>query len=485
MIVERRGPALANLTCGIDIGSTNVKVVLADERGRAVHTRSVPTPRVSDGVGPTTDAAALVALLEQMIIAGWRETGQGAPLLAIAAAGVGEDGLGVDADLRPTGLVLPWFDTRATDEAVELRHSPAKTPRAGIAVGPDRTAAKWLWLRRKRPDDLRLARQWIALTDFPAVWWSGTLFMSQTLAPRTACYDVYARCWIEPLLEAAAAPQLPELSPAGRSVGTMRPGPLTESGAASADTLLVAGGHDHPIAASAIRRVAPSARVDSMGTANLVYGEAIGLAEPRFDPFMAFSLPPSGAPGVACLGVMELSAALETVRGDDAVFRRLLAASRMPGEPVSATVDPGDEPETAIRRVLERASYYARRMLTAMDDAGSPPGPIFSTGGWARSRAFLELRASIFGQSLHVIDEPELTAIGAAFLAFEAVHGKTPSLEATRCVSTVDPVTAWVDAYVALLPAANRQIDAASAAHDDERFSETPGPAGRTARGHH
>ena len=476
---------MANLTCGIDIGSTNVKVVLTDETGRAVHTRSVPTPRVSDGIGPTTDAAALVALLESMIIAGWREAGQGKPLLAIAAAGVGEDGLGVGVDLRPVGPALPWFDTRAAAEAAELRRSSAETPRAGIAVGPDRTAAKWLWLRRQNPDELRSADQWIALTDYPAVWWSGTPFMSATLAPRTACYDVYARRWIEPLLEAAGAPPLPPLRLAGTPVGTMRAGALIESGVASAGTLLVAGGHDHPIAASTIRRWAPSARVDSLGTANLVYGEATGLAEPRFDPFMAFSMPPSGAPGVACLGVMELSASLNAVRGNEGLFRHLLDAPRLPGEPSSGAATSGDDPETLIRRALERASLHARRMFAAMDDAGAPLGPIFSTGGWARSRAFLELRASVFGQPIHVIDEPELTAIGAAFLAFEAAQGITPRLEATRGVSTVDPVADWVHAFDAIFAAGSRHIEAAAAPHDDAPAGALPIMDGRTIRDRH
>ncbi len=476
---------MANLTCGIDIGSTNVKVVLADESGRAVHTRSVPTPRVSDGNRPTTDATALVSLLEQMIVAGWREAGQNRPLLAIAAAGVGEDGLGVDTDLRPTGLSLPWFDNRATAEAAELRRSPAETPRAGIAVGPDRTAAKWLWLKRRKPDEFRSTRQWIALTDYPAVWWSGTPFISGTLAPRTACYDVYSRCWIVSLLEAAGAPLLPELCIAGKPVGTMRPGPLTESGVATTGTLLVAGGHDHPIAASAIRRLAPSARVDSMGTANLVYGEASGLAEPRFDPFIAFSIPPSGAPGVACLGVTELSAAMEAVCGTDGLLRQMLDAPRLSGEPMSDAAAPGDDPVTRIRRTLERTSLHARRMFIAMDDAGAPPGPIFSTGGWARSRAFLELRASIFGQPVHVIDEPELTAIGAAFLAFEGAQGLPPPLETTRGVTTVDPVAAWVPVYDAIFPTVGRQIEAALASQDNASLSALPELDGRTIHGRH
>lgn len=476
---------MASFTCGIDIGSTNIKVVLADEAGRAVHTRSVATPRVHDEVGPVTDAAALVSLLELMIIAGWREVGDGTPLLAIAAAGVGEDGVGVDADLRPLGLALPWFDTRAAGEAAELRQSPAATPRAGIAVGIDRTAAKWLWLRRQRPLDLRSAHQWIALTDYPAVWWSGTPFMSGTLAPRTACYDVYSRCWIEPLLEAAGAPPLPPLRLAGRTIGTMRFGPLIESGAASAGTLLVAGGHDHPVAASAIRRLAPSARVDSMGTANLVYGEASGLAEPRLDPFMAFSLPPSGAPGVACLGVTELSAALEAVRGSDGELRRALDAPQLPGQPMTVADASGGSPQALIRQALERASLHARRMFIAIDGAGAPAGPIYATGGWARSRAFLQLRASVFGQPIHVIDEPELTGIGAAYLAFEAAQGVTPRLEATRSVSTIDPVAAWVPVYEASFPSVSRKIEADLSLEGDAPAARPPESDGRATRDLH
>lgn len=474
---------MSHLTCGIDIGSTNVKVVLAHGDGRAVHTAAVPTPRVSDGIGPTTDAAALVALLESMIIAGWREVGRGVPLLAIAAAGVGEDGLGIDADLRPTGLSLPWFDGRAAAEAEELRGAGAATPRTGIAVGPDRTAAKWLWLRRHRPEELRAARQWIALTDYPAAWWSGTPFMSGTLAPRTACYDVYDRRWIDGLLDAAGAPPIPALHRAGHPVCGMRPGPLTQSGAASAATLLVAGGHDHPVAAAAIRRIAPMARVDSMGTANLVYGEASGPAAPTLDPFMALSVPPSDAPGLACLGVMELSAALADVRGDGVDLRGLLDGARLPGEPMTVADGVGHDRKTAIRLALERATLHTRRMLAAMDAAGAPAGPLYATGGWSRSHAFLELRASVFGQPVHVIDEPELTAIGAAFLACEAARGVAPRLDAIRSVRTVDPVDAWVPAYDAVYPAASALLEAKSKRRDHRSEPMSTGAQGRTTHG--
>ena len=469
------------LTCGIDIGSTNVKVVFVDESGRSVHAATLPTPRVSDGIGPTTDATALVSMLEAIIIKGWRIAGAGVPLIAIAAAGVGEDGIGVAADLRPTGLALPWFDTRASEEAAELRQSAAATPRAGIAVGPDRTAAKWLWLRRHRPEELRSAWRWIALTDYPAVWWSGVAFMSSTLAPRTACYDVHARTWIAPLLEASGAPSLPPLLSAGTAIGTLRAGPLIASGAASPRTVLVAGGHDHPIAAAAVRRIAPQARVDSMGTANLIYGEAACHPIPYLDHLMTFSIPPSGLAGLACLGVMELTAALSCAPGADAILRRLLDGAHIPGMPGGAASDDGDPQVIQLRGALERATFRASHILAAMDRAGTPAGPIYAAGGWARSVAFLELRASVFGQPIYTLDEPELAAVEAAFLGWQAVYGTSPDFSATRRVSTVEPLPDWTRAYAGSGRSIDRKIDAAITGFGEETCSATSIPPWRPA----
>jgi xylulokinase len=114
---------MSALSCGVDIGSTNVKVTLVDEFGHPVWTKAVPTPRLPDDGGVATDARGLVAMIEEMIVLGWRRHGRSLPLRAIAAAGVGEDGLGVHADLTPTGLALPWFDQRAATQANNLQRA--------------------------------------------------------------------------------------------------------------------------------------------------------------------------------------------------------------------------------------------------------------------------------------------------------------------------------------------------------------------------
>lgn len=456
----------SSVICGVDIGSTNVKVLLMEAQGRTLWAQSIPVPRVQQDVGPVTDAASLIGVLENMIVTGWRAIGGTRPVAAIATTGVGEDGLPLDAQLQPLDVAIPWFDRRAESEAQTLRHQFDQTTLAGVPMDGTRTAAKWRWLRQHRPQVLRDASTWVALTDYPAVWWSRTPFMSETLAARTACYDVFHRRWIDSHLAAAGAPKLPPVLAAGSIVGTLTSQALIDSGAATASTLIVVGGHDHPIAATVVHRIDPTAIVDSLGTANLVYGET-RVTEPRADPYIAFSVPARGGPGVACLGVYEFSASLEAHRSQDGgeSLRALLASDALPGGPSDEAhilrclqQSVGEQPcdmkaESAgnVRAQLEAGCFYARRMLDSVRAAGMQGKNIYSVGGWARSKALLHLRASVFGEPLSTLDEQELTALGAALIARDAA---LPSMagQLQRSTQVVTPDNAWAAQYAQLYP---------------------------------
>jgi xylulokinase len=434
------------LDCGIDIGSTNLKVVLVNEAGRTVHVRSVPSPREDDGIGSVTDALALVDCLETLIIEGWTECGGGEPLRSIAAAGVGEDGVGVDAQFRPTGFAIPWFDRRAVLEARALNERGDVWHRTGNAIEADRTVAKWAWLRNHRPDELDHATHWIALTDFPAAWWSGEPFMSASLAPRTSCFDLVKREWIEDLLEYVGAPQLPKIAGGGVPIGSVRKGRLREAGAASDATIVAAGGHDHPVSASIIRRHDPQGIVDSLGTANLLYGELPAGRALLPSPGLAYSLPPGGGETLSCLGVIELSAALRTFREEGDAFWAFLGEKRLPGRPPS-DVRSLDSEASSIRRVLEDLTLKAGHLLKEMQAAGVSPGPIYTSGGWSRSHGFTELRASVFGQPIHVVKDMEVAAVGAAQFGALAAAGQVASPVGPEDIYTVEPVAEWAIAY--------------------------------------
>lgn len=421
------------IACGIDIGTTNLKVVLVDAGERVLAQLARPTPRVEENGAPVTDPGELLAIIETMVIAAWRQSGATEPMAAISTAGVGEDGFLVDAGLRPLTRAIPWFDRLAAAEADELEASHSAQARTGLTFEPTRTAPKWLWLSRNRP---RLqGATWIALTDYPIATWSGTPFISETLAARTACYDITGRAWIDELLSASCAPALPPVLPGAAVVGRMRSEALLASGAVTGDTVLVAAGHDHPVAASFIRRHAADAIVDSLGTAELVYAETR-----RYDPLPRTGLVHSPAilksDGQALTYVFELARTIQPISDLPGAQELLDAAANAPGLPPNDPWLPTDRAiaelparlETSscdrlaiVRSVLEGCAFVTRSVIDEMRLAGDIDGPLYCSGGRSRSDAWMKFRANAIGAPVHRVAEDEQAALGAAFIALSAI----------------------------------------------------------------
>jgi xylulokinase len=168
-------------------------------------------------------------------------------------------------------------------------------------------------------------------------------------------------------------------------VGHVTSPALAAAGVVDARTLVVTGGHDHPMAALAIRRVQPEAIIDSMGTAELLYGEMTESQPTPRNPYFAYSRPILG-PGIACLGVLELSRILEPLLAEEDDSRTSLA-DVMRGEDVPGAPRQGP----ALRDVLEDCADQTRERLAALHVLGAPDGPLFATGGWARSPSLLRL----------------------------------------------------------------------------------------------
>jgi len=433
------------LACGIDIGSSNLKLALVDAERGPLWRRTLPTPRHLYHGCPAVDAQEVMHLLERLMLEGWCEVGHGRPLAAVCATGVGEDGVYVDAALRPLSNAIAWFDHSASAQAEWIRHHAPAIVCTGLGMDKSRTGARWRWYAQMHPRLVARAHGWIALTDLPASIWSGRAFMSQTLAARSGCYDVEQRQWRADLMQLCAAPEVPPVLRAGEIVGEFTSPALQAHGVVDASTRIIAGGHDHPFAASYIQRINPLACTDSVGTANVIYGQTPWTTVPALDADVAWTVPLRAHSGLACLGAFEFGAAMHALERCGTDIRAMLDAPRMPGHPrpASATAlsDAGIEP----RRVFERIGFAARRMLERMHQVGVPAGPIVATGGWSRSRSLLELRASIYGQAVHVLDEPEPAVVGAALIGLEAC-GQSINLDSMQ-LTIVEPDPVWAAVY--------------------------------------
>jgi ribulose kinase len=89
---------------------------------------------------------------------------------------------------------------------------------------------------------------------------------------------------------------------------------------------------------------------------------------------------------------------------------------------------------TPLTEMAERTKHYWQ----AMTRAGVPPARIYATGGWARCPGIMQRRANVFGETITVVDEPELVALGAALFAGQAT-GQAPVFSAAERSHVIEP----------------------------------------------
>jgi xylulokinase len=118
----------------------------------------------------------------------------------------------------------------------------------------------------------------------------------------------------------------------------------------------------------------------------------------------------------------------------------------------------GSDAATLYRAVLEGLALQSRLMLDGIADlAGvAPPGTVRVIGGATRNPLFMAIKAAALARPLHVVDEPEATALGAALCAGVAA-GVHPSFAAAtaaldRRETVIAPDPALAETYARILP---------------------------------
>ncbi|MFF2842462.1 hypothetical protein [Paenarthrobacter sp. NPDC057981] len=89
-----------------------------------------------------------------------------------------------------------------------------------------------------------------------------------------------------------------------------------------------------------------------------------------------------------------------------------------------------DAPAAPLSRASAVAGALARAGAAAIESVASkmPAGaPIYVAGGWARSRGWIDIEKTFISADVHIIPEPEVTAVGAALLAAQAIKWDVPA----------------------------------------------------------
>jgi len=453
---------------GIDLGTSEVKLLLLDEAGGIVGTAgsalslSSPEPLWS----------------EQAPGDWWRATGSAVaqlraahPAAFAAVRGIGLSGQmhgavlldAADTVLRPAIL---WNDGRCHAECAELE---AAAPRlhdiAGNLAMPGFTAPKLLWVRKHEPEVFAQVKSVLLPKDWLRLQLTGDKVSDPSDAAGTLWLDVARRDWSDELLAACGLTRghMPRLVEASQPSGVLRP-ELARAWGLSGEVVVAGGAGDNAASAIGIGATAPGDGFISLGTSGVLFVvndryrpnpasavHAFCHALPQRWHQMSVMLSAASCFKWFCglVGADEATLLAELAPHDSAVseasaplFLPYLAGERTPhNDPFAPGVLHGLKGQTTRAHctyaVLEGVAFGLADGLDALRAAGTEVRQLSLVGGGSRSRFWAQLIADALQVEivLHTCSEAG-GALGAARLGWLATGG---SVEA---VCTRPPVAA-------------------------------------------
>jgi xylulokinase len=453
---------------GIDLGTTGVRAVLADEDGRVIasqasgvessfvecaeDTRSEQDPRMWSGPLFEVLGKALPAL-------------EGRTLEAVCVDSTSGTVLPVDRAGNPLGNALLHNDIRGHEEARRI------TGATGIDVKPSFALSKILWIKGNRPDLYERTFKFLHAADYVKGLVSGDFESTDFSNAVKTGYDLVRYRWPESIERAlgVSLEKLPRVAKTGEVVGTLKR-EIREKFGVRNEVKVVAGATD-----STTSFFSSGAR--EVGDWNTNVGTVLGIrgVAERFirdpDGLLYTHRHPEGywLPGAASNtggeavrlffknDLKALDRRIETLPPTGSLIYPLARKSeKFPFLNLEATgfvMMEGCEPALMFKGFLEGVAYVERMIYEKIAGIGyKVGGRVFSMGGGAYSLPWMKIRASVLGRSVARAKEVE-TAFGAAVIAASGVHYGSLTEAIARMVSletTVDPDEAASRTYDAL-----------------------------------
>lgn len=280
---------------GIDLGTSEVKALLLDERGGIVGTAgsrlalSTPRPLWSEQ-HPADWWQATQAAIDEL------RADHPAAFAAVRAIGLSGQMHGAvllddsDAILRPAIL---WNDGRSHAECAELT---AAAPRlhaiAGNLAMPGFTAPKLLWVRRHEPKLFARVASVLLPKDWLRLQLTGDKVSDPSDAAGTLWLDVARRDWSDELLAACGLTrgQMPRLVESNQPSGVLRPD-LARAWGLGPEVIVAGGAGDNAASAIGIGATQAGDGFLSLGTSGVLF-----VVNDRFAPAPPPPCMPSATP---------------------------------------------------------------------------------------------------------------------------------------------------------------------------------------------
>ncbi|MCQ8242259.1 xylulokinase [Rhizosaccharibacter radicis] len=481
-----RGAGGRDLLLAIDVGTGSVRAALLTAAGDTValaaeeHEQIVPRFGWSEQ-RPLDWWRGTVTVIRRVLDA---TPDAGRRIAAIGACGQMHATVLVDADGRPALDAVPLWNDKRNREDVErfTREQPWRDllPVAGNPPSVAWWGFKLSWLRQHRPAEYARTTSVLAPKDWINFRLTGQMAIDAPEASCTYLYDVTTGGWSEALAARLGIDVrlLPPIREPFEVLGGVSADAAAETGLPE-DVPVVVGISDYPGALLGSGVIAPGLASDVTGTSTLL---TLCTERPVLDPVItnvrgalpnwsAFTILDAGGDAMRWARrafheklydydrIVSLAADVPAGAGM-LLFLPYLNGERL-GERTNARAQfigltSGHGAGHLHRAVMEGVAFAAARNLRIMEAAGNRLDRMVAAGGGARTRLWLEIKASLYNCPILVTEAAECGVLGCAMLAGTGI-GMFPDLQAAaarlvRFAGQVDPNPRWADTYARLAP---------------------------------
>jgi gluconokinase len=440
----------------IDVGTSGVRAALFDEDGNQIEGAQAVRPRSAADfaeVDPDLLVEEVVKTVDELLAQSAPGAGQ---IEAIAISTFWHSLVGVDAAGVPTTPLLTWADTRATEQAKELRarfNEHEVHARTGCRFHPSYWPAKLRWLKTEQPERFEATRQWLGFPEYLCLRLFGEPVTGISMASATGLFNQRTCGWDQEFIRelGVSSETLPRIV---TERATRLKDSLQKRWPALADARLVTvvgDGAANNIGGGCSTKDKIALMIGTSGAMRVVFaGEP-----PRSLPSSLWSYRVSEKRVVVGGALSDGGGLIQWLVqsldiSDSGSLQKQLAALEPDAHGLTILPFWSGERSTGwradarggifglrqqttmleiIRAALESIAYRFALIAKALEEI-APGAKVIATGNALRSSpAWLQIIADVLGRPVAFGGSPEASIRGAALLALEAV-GKIGNLEA-------------------------------------------------------
>jgi sugar (pentulose or hexulose) kinase len=441
---------------GIDLGTTNTKVIAVKESGqfiasarRATDWIVLPNGRIEADTNhlykTVVDCIIELVATTTSIVGEFKVGG-------IGITGMAESGVILDKDNNILTQPVAWFDSRGEAEMNALGDEFRKEyqSKTGLVFKPESSLSSLLSMKSEGFDFKQSEIVWLNLLEYVAFLFTQTKATEPSLASRTALLDQSTLKFWQRAKDILGVSEsfIPQQRFCGQSWGQVNSAQLPKQLQGAQVTV---AGHDHSVGAIGSGATGVDQIFNSAGTADVIYRSVPGTLtdQQRFDLTElgvsagrhaledATSLIGGSRGGLVLRRALDLLGArageklLEIDQAWDAKHKFKDVIDMEQGKSISNDIKivlTGDAgPNDLWAAALDYMSSENRKMLHGISAVVGEHKTALGSGGWLKLRSVREIKSSVISNlSFSNIDEPG--AFGAAFIASWTAQGGDSSL---------------------------------------------------------